>query len=140
MRSLNFFENLADHGDLGGHIFKAHRFNSNFKHASLGFGGAALMFAKFFPISLMVGPTLTYAAIAASTFYGVSSIDTRPTITTISEIDQGEYRGKLRLNAGGKNIIVDARDAFAIVSGDENGANVLRINHFIDEASGEKKE
>lgn len=94
------------------------------------------------------GTTLPIFAACAAGFYGMLAFGEQRCINTISVINEGPHKGKLRINVSktilvSKNIIVDIKDIHSVVAmghddlgDDDKDNNIIAVYQHIDEKTG----
>ena len=73
MVRVNELDNLVDHGSLKGSIFRAKMMSARRLRGLGSFGLAGVLYAKFTPLMLMLGPTVPTLGIVGSLIYGATS-------------------------------------------------------------------
>jgi len=144
MTRLNNLEDLVNHSNLGGKIFKRKALDPS-RLKGLGYFGVAGVTYAYFPyIAATLGSTATMFGLAGSSVLGMLNFQERDIINSIEFVTDGEHKGKLKFNVStspiaSKDLIVDQRNAQGMfsLSNDDMGENdidnnVVQLTKFLD--------
>ena len=98
MQRVTFLDNLVNHGQLKGSIFKAKMLSARRLQGLSSFALAGFAYMHLTSLSLMMGPTLPMLGIVASTMYGARSFIETGMVSSIDYIQEGEFKGLLRVS------------------------------------------
>lgn len=144
MTRVNRLEQMADHGDLKGSVFKAKMMGPNRLKGLGSFFVASQLMANMSVFTALVGHTVPIVGVAGSVMYGISKFSEQKTIKEIKIVKDGEHKGKLEISVAAspfvtKKIIARANDVRSVVAlGDDNigaadtDANLIEIDSFED--------
>ena len=146
---VNRIDDLVDHGQLKGSLYKTKMMSPNKLKGVGALGASAFAFMHWGMLSMMMGPGVPALGIVALAAYGTSRFSERNTIAQIDFVSEGDNAGKLRLKITKSpimtySIVTDAKNVRSIVSlgnddfGEDNmEGNVVTVDEYLNEETGE---
>lgn len=146
---INRIDDLVDHGQLKGSLYRAKMMSPNKLKGVGALGASAFAFMHWGMLSMMMGPAAPAVGIVALAAYGTSRFAERNTISQIDFVSEGENAGKLRLKITKSpimtyGIVTDAKNVRSVVSlgnddfGEDNlEGNVVVVDEYLNEETGE---
>ena len=83
---------MADHASLRGKVFKAKTLNPRKVKGLFSLGFSGILYSKLTMLTLMMGPTLPIATVAASALYGMFSFADKEYVSAIESLENGELK------------------------------------------------
>ena len=148
MQRVTFLDNLVNHGQLKGSIFKAKMLSARRLKGLGSFTLAGFAYMHLTSLSLMLGPTAPMLAIVALTMNGAKSFLENGMVSRIDYITEGEFKGLIRVNVAtspfvSKSVIINPKHTMSLcsVGGDDVGeedadGNILFASEYMDESTG----
>ena len=149
MQRVTFLDNLVNHGQLKGSIFKAKMLSARRLKGLGSFTLAGFAYMHLTSLSLMLGPTAPMLAIVALTMNGAKSFLENGMVSRIDYITEGEFKGLIRVNVAtspfvSKSVIINPKHTMSLcsVGGDDVGeedadGNILFASEYMDESTGQ---
>jgi len=94
----NAVQDLNDHVNLKGNIFRRKLLDPSRVHGLGYFGLAGATWAMFPHVALLLGPTLTTALITTASLGGMVKLNDKGYVNSISLVEDGEHAGSVQLN------------------------------------------
>lgn len=98
MDRLHVLEDLKNHANLKGTIFKRKLIDPNRYVGMWWFAGAGLTYAYFPVVAAYLGSNLTIFGITAAALMGMHTAKESSMVNSISYVNDGEHAGKLKFN------------------------------------------
>ena len=145
MNHINKIDDLVDHGQLGGSVFKAKMMSPNKVKGVAAFSGAAFAYSQWGMLSLMMGPAAPAVGIVALAYYGSARFAERNTISQIDFVDDGKVKLKITKSPFMTyNVIAEPKNMRSVCSlgnddfGEDNlEGNVVTVDEYLNEETGE---
>jgi hypothetical protein len=83
MNRINYLENMADHGNLKGKVFKMKLMTPQRLKGFAAISATAYAYSQLIPLTLMLGPTATMIGLTAGTLFGMLQFNERDVISAI---------------------------------------------------------
>jgi len=91
----NAVQDLEEHVNLKGAIFKRKLLDPSRVHGVGYFGLAGVTWAMFPHVALMLGPTLTTSLMTVASLGGMMKLNEKGYVNSISLVGEGEHAGKV---------------------------------------------
>jgi hypothetical protein len=83
---------MADHASLKGKVFKAKTLNPRKIKGLFSLGFSGLAYSKLAILTMMLGPSLPIATVAATALYGMYSFADKEYVSAIESLENGELK------------------------------------------------
>lgn len=148
MQRVNFLDNLVNHGNLKGSIFKTKMLSARRLKGLGAFGAALGAYTHLHSLSMLMGPVAPMLGVVAATMYGARAFAESNIISRIDYINEGEFKGLLRVSVQmspfvSKTLIVNPKHTMSLCAvgqddlGEEDAeGNILFCSEYMDESTG----
>ena len=142
MQRINHFDNLVNHGQLKGAIFRAKTLTPRKLQSVFAFGAAIAAYTHLVPLTLLIGPTLPYVGIAGAIAYAARGVSEGNYISRMEWVREGDHRNSLRIRVQttpfvGHTIIANPSKMRSVVSlgnddmgADDDEGNIIEIKEY----------
>lgn len=142
MQRINHFDNLVEHGQLKGSVFRAKALSPRKLQSVAAFGAAIAAYTHLIPLTLMLGSTLPYVGIAGAIAHAARGLSESNYISRMDWVREGDHRNCLRIKVQttpfvSHTIVASPSKMRSVMSlgnddmgADDTEANIVQVSEF----------